>query len=77
MSLQTMCDYINFQGMKKVLWSLFYYRIALIFHGSKFLRIPILKEFLENNSWMCVAHVHDSEGAKILAELIFRTIPNS
>ena len=42
------------------------YRIALIFCRSKFSRITALKEFVENISQMCVAHVCDSTLAQIL-----------
>ena len=45
-----------------------HYHIALIFHGSKFSRIAVLKEFVEKISQMCVAHVPDSTVAQILAE---------
>ena len=45
--------------------------------GSKFSRIAVLKEFVENNSRMRVAHACDSAGAQSLAELISQTILNS
>ena len=41
------------------------YRIALLFRGSKFSRKAVLKELVEKNSRMCVAHARDSAGAQI------------
>ena len=38
--------------------------IALVFHGSKYLRIAVLKEFIENILQMHVAHVRGSTGAQ-------------
>ena len=38
------------------------YSIALIFCGSKFSRIAVLKEFVENISRMRVAHARGSAG---------------
>ena len=42
-----------------------YYRIALIFRGSKFSRITVLKEFVKKILWMRIAHGHDSSGRKV------------
>ena len=49
------------------------YRIALIFHGSKFSRIAVLKEFIETVLQIRVAHALDSAVAQII---ISRLIPN-
>ena len=48
--------------------TVYVYRIALVFRGSKFSRIAALKEFIENISRICVARVCYSTVAKILVQ---------